>query len=113
MRRAREILAAQRDEIDPSTRSNLGQQKRRVLDAAIEALEAPTVTPAGNLLDRLEAVEYRPRPSILAHVMPSELRPGELSLRLRLTDRSWRGFLEALVAEGFQPGDVVRIEAIR
>jgi hypothetical protein len=45
--------------------------------------------------------------------MPSERRPGELSLRLRLTDRSWRGFLEALVAEGFQPGDVVRIEAIR
>lgn len=76
-------------------------------------VESPTVTPTGNLLDRLEAVEYRPRPSLLVHVVPSEHRPGELSFRMRLSDRSWRAFFEALNAEGFKAGDVVRIEAIR
>ncbi len=81
--------------------------------APLEPYELPVATPVGNLLDRLEAVEYRPRPTILAHVMPSVTRPGELSLRLRLTDRTWTAFLEALKEEGFEPGDVVRIEAIR
>jgi hypothetical protein len=75
--------------------------------------DPPTVTPIGNLNDLVERSGYRPRPTLLAHVVPSVNRPGELSFRLRLTDRSWTGFLEALAAEGFEPGDVVRIEAIR
>jgi len=77
--------------------------------------EAPTITPIGNLHDHLGVPNYRPpgRPSLLAHVVPSVSRPGELALRLHLTDRSWRAFLEALEEEGFEVGDVVRIEAIR
>lgn len=53
------------------------------------------------------------RPTLIAHVVPSTSRPGELSLRLYPRDQTWRGFLDALEDAGFEPGDVVRIEAVR
>ena len=52
-------------------------------------------------------------PTLIAHIVPSTLRPGQLSLRLYPRDQSWRGFLGALEDAGFEPGDVVRIEAVR
>ena len=52
-------------------------------------------------------------PALIAHIVPSTLRRGELSLRLYPRDRSWDGFLTALSDAGFAPGDVVRIEAVR
>lgn len=54
-----------------------------------------------------------PVPTLIARVVSSISRPGELSLRLTRNDPSWQAFLLALELSGFKPGDLIRIEAIR
>jgi hypothetical protein len=50
------------------------------------------------------------RHRVLAYVVGSTSRPGELSLRLNPGDATWTPFIKALKEAGFKPGDAIVIE---
>jgi hypothetical protein len=83
-----------------------GEVVTTVRDAARRAAEpkqpyeAPTLTPCGRV------------PSITLHVVPSIMRPGEVSLRCKPTDTSWSPIVKAINDAGFQAGDVVRLTKV-
>jgi len=51
--------------------------------------------------------------SLELHIVPSENRPGQLSLRRLPGDATWWPVFYAMMEAGFKPGDVVRLSLVR
>ncbi len=102
-------------------------QGRRVFQNLKHFLRSPerstegvqAVQPPSPLTDACPIINIPPphsptvgRPFVLAKIVPSLDRPGQLSLRMpdEQLGTSWRRFFEAMSAAGFKAGDVVTIE---